>query len=264
MKNNKVTLIWIVIITLIILSIGCAYMLGKNVIPEQFKTSYIELEDSTIDDSLDNTKILYLTDLQFGNFMDQKRIKKLSNIIDGLDYDIVLFSGDLFDSNYQPTQQDIDCLVEFFASMKCPLGKFYIYGEKDLESNNNFTEVNLIFNSCNFELLNQTRKIHNGTDAYFYLTGINIDDTSSIQIPIDQFSLGFVHDINSYEKISQQASFVLCGNSHTRQVNLPFIDPTYSLGKKENLYVSNGLGTTEDDFRLFSNPEIVILTIKKG
>ena len=132
-------------------------------------------------------------------------------------------------------------------------------------------------------LQDNTITLHNGTSEVIYLAGFDYKDSSIdsslaySNISNDSFVITVIHGAKLAENLPNQISDVtLSGHSHHMQINLAlFVNNVeypntgnYGTGKYKlkntTLYVSNGVGTTRDDFRIFSDPGVYYLKLNKN
>jgi len=160
-----------------------------------------------------------------------------------------------------------------------PLGKFAIYGDQDLQSQTTKQIFDSIMTQANFEILSNTNLMLTNHDNL----GIRLIALNNIingNFDIDQayentdnktYTLAICHtpDIIDYLK-NNVADLFISGHSLGGQIYIPFYGSlvkmdgalNYSRGKQKVantlLDITNGLGTTKYDLRLFTDPEIVI------
>ncbi len=261
MVNRKKIIVFIVSTIILILLAGIIVVYrGKYVVPFKFKVTYLNETSEKIPANFNNVKILFLTDIQFGQLFNEKHLANLKKTINNLDVDIVLFGGDLFDHSYAPVSCDVDLLTDLLSSIKAPLGKFAVLGDFDYSSETREILVKKILSDSNFELITSEMKLYNNPTGYITLYGDNYGTHSIEQINSETYSIVLIHGTDSYSNLPNNVSLVLSGHTHDKQVNF-FSKAKYTFGRNKNLYRCRGIGLTEVDYRIFSSPELVLITL---
>lgn len=223
-----------------------------------------------------NIKIAFISDIHYNNFMNYDRFKSMIEVINGNKPDIILFGGDIFDnpSTYKIDDKTRNECIELLKSLEADYGKFAVLGEDDL--NPDAGDIEELLFQADFELLSNEHIL------------ITKDGTSSINlIGIDSLVGGSPDVTNVFEGVdtslytivvshapdiasqlpTNEIDLVLAGHSHGGQIALPFLGPiskvkgasNYSHGEyyinQTQLIVSNGLGTTDQDIRIFADPQ---------
>jgi len=152
-------------------------------------------------------------------------------------------------------------LTSFFRELIAPAGKFAIFGDFDLISESRKNITNKILTDSGFEILNDSIRIYLSSSRYFYLSGFDFDRQVEKPLSQDHLNLAVIHSLEIRAQLSD-ADLILCGHSHSMQINKPFSN-SYKLGyhQKDKLYYSSGLGMTRTAHRLFCDPEVVIIIL---
>jgi len=247
--------------------------------PRRITVTYDEITSAKLPASFDNSTVLFITDIHYNAFMNKQRLQPVIDRINQLGPDIVIFGGDLFDhpSVVVPTiaiQEEITFLLE---SIQAPLGKYAVLGNHDLESSRTRQIVETILHTAGFYVLvNELTLVYNQNSTPIQLIGLDSQLLGNPDIPLafenhqaDLFTLVISHtpdiaDELPYGKVDWQLS----GHSHGGQIALPFLKPILTPPFAQNyrqgtyqvqdfrLDVSNGVGTTRYDMRLFANPQL--------
>lgn len=276
MKIIKKVLILILIITLIIF--GLYYDSTHNA-PKRFLVRYESLSSTRIPKSLDKIKILYFSDLYYGNFMNNERLDQLVDKINSINADIVIFGGDLIDNTYSINSEEINYLIEKLKSIKAPLGKFSVYGDFDI---NNYEQSNNIYFNSDFELINnKSIKLRNKSNDSINLIGLNNEYSNDVNVDnafsnVNNIAYNIVvsHTPDTVNKvIDKNVDLFLSAHSLGGQINYiftSFYKPPYTevyfkgkhlINNKFNIDISNGVGTYKKDVRFLSNAEIIVYTL---
>ncbi|MCF0110831.1 MAG: metallophosphoesterase [Erysipelotrichaceae bacterium] len=225
--------------------------------------------------SLDNVSVMVVSDLEYGTYMNKERLDHIVDTINTIAPDIVLFLGDLFDENLLPNVHQEQEVIDSLIKISAPLGKFAVTGDFD-EANKE--KVIQILETSQFEVINnKVMRLHNLSETYINLVGISqtvtqANDCTSLfnDLGINQFTIAICHNSDIVDSIPPGgADIIFCGNSHGAQIRFPIYGPIretpgntnyiaglYTVGST-TLHVSHGLGTTRQDVRLFSDPELL-------
>ncbi len=284
MKRVK-TLLILIIVALITLG-AYFYYDAFYVAPTRLKIRHETIINPKIPESFNNTQILLFSDIYYNSFMDADRLDKIINSINKLEPDIVIFLGDLFDKplTNSPTATTQTELANLLQKIEAPLGKFAIYGDQDLQSVITKQIFDSIMNEADFEVLSdQHIKLTRQNQASISLIALNnivntdvnyeqaFQDTSQ-----SNYNLVVSHTPDIVDEIvSYNADLLISGHSLGKQFNLPLLNTLTKMEGAQKYYhgktkvaqtlldISNGLGTTGYDARLFSDPEIVIYLFKQ-
>ena len=284
MENKKKLILSLAFVFLLLLTGVLSYLNGKYVNPTDFQIRNATVDDSHLPESFDDVTVLFISDIEYGTFFNKERLDTFIDKINKVQADIVIFGGDMFDKDYSPISQDITYLRTALKSIQAPLGKFAVLGDFDYISEQRAALVRKLLFDAEFEMLqDNTITLHNGTNEAIYMAGFDYKDSaidSSLaysNISNDSFVITVVHGAKFAENLPNQISDItLSGHSHHVQINLAlFVNNVeyantgnYGTGKYKlkntTLYVSNGVGTTKDDFRIFSDPGVYYIKLNKN
>ncbi len=245
-----------------------------------FKDSFIP-EVQTINVLIDNQQleglsILHLSDLHIDKKTSLEKIKKLVEIINEIDVDFIVLTGDI-----------IDCKTKFISKQLLELKKiksklFYISGNHDLLYGLN--DLKKIFDSFGFISMDNTFLSIKHKDSYIYLAGlsdrfskffaIKRDEQNIIDyLQINQPSIFLAHQPKDYKiALKSKSSLFLCGHTHGGQI-FPFhflvrlIQPFISglhYKNKMAIYINKGIGTWGLKYRFLAPAEITIIKLVKN
>lgn len=239
-----------------------------------------------IDDSFDGIKIVHFSDLHYLRVNHKDELKNIVSEINLINPDIVVFTGDLIDKDFDISDEDKEELINLLKEIKCKYGKYAIIGNhdyfKDEEEFINIykeSEFNLLINS--YDIIygeNNDKLFIGGTDTYSY-------DEADIDKIMDYFNdnedisykIILIHEPDYADNIINKynINLILSGHSHNGQVNIPIIknlflpygaqkyyENYYKLGNTD-LYISSGIGESRVNFRLFNGPSINFYRINK-
>ncbi len=233
--------------------------------------------NNKIPNSFNGLKLIQFSDLHYGSTFFYEETKKLVALINERKPDLVVFTGDLIDDDYDLKNKEQEKLIKLLQSIDTTLGKYAVMGEEDGEHFNTIlkqsdfiilnNEYDLIYNKENSPILitgqGSLLKNENKPDEafkYFKEEGANQNI----------YTISLIHEGDSYNNFKEtyKADLVLAGHSHNGEIKLPFIGPLIkftgaksyynSFYQEENtsIYISSGLGTKKFDIRLFCRPSI--------
>lgn len=228
--------------------------------------------DDKLPTSFNGLKIVHFSDLHFNSDSSISKVNKIEEMINKINPDIVIFTGDLIDNNYAIDQSSLEIIQNNLKGINAKLGKYAIKGEED---NSYFNQV---FDNSNFQILeNVSEKIYLN-DSYINLLSVNEsylkNDIKGLSE--NDFLIVLTHMPDLSDRIINDfsPSIILAGHSHNGQVRLPLIGPLmkkngakkypnshYTINNTE-LYVSGGLGNSKYDYRLFNHPSINFYRLK--
>ena len=274
---KKIILIFLIVLCLI----GTVIYKSVYYNPHNLTIRTEEIKSSKIDSSLDGTRLVYFTDLHFGEFTKEDDVNKCVDLINKLDPDIIVFGGDLID-NYSASnisQEQKQFLANSLKSINASQGKYYLLGNHDLESETSKEEIEIILAAADFfPLVNKNYRIYNKTNSFFnivgldsYLEGNPNNDEAYANIDNSAYTITFTHCPDLFDDLPlDKTDYVIAGHSHGGQIYLPLLDNFYrSSGCKEyfhgkhkknatTLDISNGVGLTSYSVRFQANAEIVL------
>ncbi|MGN1343553.1 MAG: metallophosphoesterase, partial [Traorella sp.] len=233
-----------------------------------------KLISTKIDESNTSLKIAFISDIHYNHYMNHDRLEYMIQKINDNQPDIIIFGGDLFDdpTTYGISDETRKELIELLKSLDADYGKFAVLGEED----HYVDDVEDILFEADFELLNnESILISKNESKAINLIGIDclINGNPDIEAAFENvdssnYTIVVTHapDLTSQLPVNS-IDLILSAHSHGGQVYLPIIGAlyrpegaqTYNYGtyylNNTTLIVSNGLGTTNEDFRLFSQPQ---------
>jgi len=222
-------------------------------------------------------KIIQISDIHYGSTIFIKDIKKLVKLVNQRTPDLVVFTGDLINKDYKLNSKEQEKLITELKKIKTTIGKYAIMGEEDS------SEFNTIMNQSNFTILNNSYDlIYKDNNIPILLIGLNNskknEDIDSAYEYFNQpthnsniYTITLLHKPDTVNEILEKyptTDLFLAGHSHNGQINIPYIG---GLVKKEGsqqyinefyqinnsrLYISSGIGTNGNGFRLFCRPSI--------
>jgi len=238
--------------------------------------------NTNIQTSYDGLKIVHFSDLHYKKVINEKRVEKFIKEVNNTKPDLVLFTGDLLDDLYKMTNSDINFLIKELGKIRTKYGKYAILGDQDYAQKD---VVLNIFIQSGFMLLNNSSTIiYNENNDKIVLLGLGSyleDDFNMDNIIIPDNSLYeivLVHEPDMIAKIKEMfptTSLILAGHSINGSINIPGIKKAllpegaknyyiyyYELDNTR-VYVSNGIGVNNVNFRLFNTPAFNLYRLNK-
>jgi len=274
---------WVKITLVLIILISSLFLYSRYIGPKGLKVKEYAVVDSNIPSNFYGLKIVQISDIHYKVTTTKEDLVKIVKEINLLKPDIVVFTGDLFDSHIEYEEKDFKDLTDILKSINYEIDKYAIKGEDDL----NVNSYDTIISDSNFINLNDSYDLiySNGTEPIL-LVGISSNyKNNHIKSTIEEiyskinieykYSILLLHEPDFINDIdSSKFNLILAGHSHNGQVALPFIggiikdkyskvyfDEDYELGKSK-LFISSGIGTTKYKFRFLNKPSINLYRLR--
>ncbi|MBW9156755.1 metallophosphoesterase [Clostridium tagluense] len=274
MRMRKKIIIWTIL---------CISLLGIYTTFIERNLLIVKRHNVTINkNGKEELKVVQITDIHLGQFYNLDQLEKVVQKINGLNADIVVFTGDLIDN--ASTYDEIYNVADTLKKIKCRIGKYAIYGNHDY-GGGAVRYYDDIMNKGGFKVLK-----NEGTSILFKdkhvrifgaddgLMGNHNADKTMNGINNKSINLLLLHEPDLIEGYSNYpVDLVLSGHSHGGQIYIPLYGPLkknvlsekYTKGfyKLDNprgtkIYVNSGLGNTKVPFRLFNIPQISLFNLK--
>ncbi len=273
--------LFILLLIILLLLIYCRYEGTRGLITKEYK-----IETNSIPSSFDGLKVLHFSDLHYLRVVDDNMLKKVVEEINLINPDIVIFTGDLIDKDFNINDKQKQQLITLLKSINSKYGKYSIIGNHDYIKDKE--EMETIYNESNFILLQNTYDIiYNSENEKIFLGGLDTYsyDKADIDKVMDYFEnndnidykIILVHEPDYIDTITSKydIDLVLAGHSHNGQINIPFVKnfilPYGSKKYYENyynvdntpLYISSGIGESRINLRFLNKPSINFYRINK-
>lgn len=237
----------------------------------------IELED--LGWNFNNFRILNLTDIHLGQWINPEYLDDLIDYVNTLNIDLITLTGDYFSYVIEGYEESLE---ESFKKLHAPYGKVGVLGNHDHWMSSN--KIREIFKNANIvDLSNDVITLKKDGDC-LNICGVdsctvcadNLDKVIA-KMPKNIPSILLAHEPDFAKESSQTGLFDLqiSGHSHGGQFIIPKFETTpfrgpnstkYPVGlyKVRNMiqYTSKGLGTNSFRVRINCKPEITIITLK--
>jgi uncharacterized protein len=268
---------------LTILGLGAGgYVYANRIEPSLLGITRQEIRHPLIPAGFHNKKIIQFSDTHLGFQYNLNQFKKLVDIINAEQPDMILFTGDLMD---EPNMyKEINNLTGIIKNLHAPLGKYCIYGNHDHGGYGTEIYRNIMEAAGFTVLLNNASFTKLADGSRIFIAGIDDvmlgkpDLSAALKnVPENQFCILLAHEPDFAQTALQYPiHWQLSGHSHGGQVKLPFMgalilppfaeiyqEGLYTIGGDNELilYVNRGIGTTGLPFRFFSKPELTVFTL---
>lgn len=264
-----------VILILILFIIGII-LYARFIGIKNYKVVEHTIEIKNLSESFNGFKIAQFSDLLIGSTTSVADLEKIVDDINKMNADIIVFSGDLVNSNYNLNEDETEKIKNLLRSLDCTLYKYAVIGDSDAK---NYKEI--MTDSDFIVLDNQSTYIFYEDITPIKITGItntnNIEKSLSVTDELEtMYNIVITHYPDNIDEISKyDVDLVIAGHSLLGQIRLPFIggiirkdgaqkyiDNYYEVNSTK-MFVSSGLGIDNKYYyRLFNRPEINLYRLK--
>ncbi len=241
----------------------------------RIKTYHVESKD--LPESFDGFRIAFATDFHYESRFKKNHINSLVNAILSLDADVLLLGGDYRGRN----GGDINELFAALGSVNTTFGAYAVTGNHDRGEND--TLIRKAISKTDIILLEHKTDTIWKDNEYILITGIrnpfdlkNNGISPTLKLHPEDFVVMLTHTPDYVEDTDiSNTDLALAGHTHGGQVSFfnkwtPAKFSKYGnrflTGKKYNsagipIIISNGLGTSRKDIRLFTPSEIILVIL---
>ncbi len=283
--RKKIVILSLKIIFIIIFLFISFYLYATYISTGSLVVKERRITNSKIPDSFNGLKIIHFSDLHYGSTIFLEDVKDLVKTINNRNPDIVVFTGDLIDNNYDISTKEQEELTKQLQGIDAALGKYAVVGNEDGE---NFITV---LNQGDFTILNNDSElIYKDDNSPILLVGLSsyLKEQTDVEKAYSYFNdpthnseiytISLVHEPDAVLDIVDKypTDLFLAGHSHNGTIRIPYVGALkkvegakeydqafYKLNKGE-LYISSGIGTKEPGFRLFCRPSINFFRLSKN
>jgi uncharacterized protein len=270
-KPNTFKKVISIIVILIILFLAYVRFVGTSgLIVKEYP-----VKSDNIPESFNGLKIIQLSDIHY-NSISKEILENVVNEINKNKPDIVVFTGDLYDSSSILSEDAISDIENTLSGIKTTIGKYAVSGNHDY-SLNNYEEI--ITKSGFTYLENDSKIIYYKGNTPIEIIGYPslLNGTPNYDYALsDYYKIVLMHEPDAIKNLEDKnIDLVLAGHSHGGQVRLPFIGPIikpagaktyyneYYQVNNTKLYINYGIGTVDAPFRFFDRPSINLYRLYK-
>jgi predicted MPP superfamily phosphohydrolase len=268
-----------VIVVVAVLALWLGYMLleARNIRVER-----TELGNPSIPAEFDGMKVLFVADIHAGPYMSRNRMDRLVERINAEEPDVVILGGDYVGGK----MNGANIFYPAIAGVEAPEGIFAVMGNHDAWEGEDEAKAGLV--GANITLLeNEAAQLARG-DSNIWIGGLEDAYTGSPDataaagpIDADDFAILVSHNPDVFAEQLQPTKeywdLALAGHTHGGQVHGLGMISFLSVSKHGNRYlrgwknewdteilISNGIGTVTAPIRLFTRPEMHVITLRSS
>ena len=238
-----------------------------------------DIYNKQLPDSFDGFRIAFVSDFHYESRFSFKRLKGMKQALQAVNADVLLLGGDYRGRNGGNLAELFDALSE----VKTPYGTYAVMGNHDLNENYSLikdemerTGIKLLEHCCDTLWRGNRFLTVCGVRNPFDLSENGVSPTLGLKA--EDFVVMLVHTPDYAEDTDiTHTDLVLAGHTHGGQISVfnrytPVHFSKYGnrflTGLKYNskgipVIISNGLGTSRKDVRLFTPSEVVLVTLHK-
>lgn len=273
---------------------------GMTVGKYRYAVDKIKLSFPDLPDSFIGFKIIQISDIHSGTFDSVEQVQKGIDMIMEQEADMILFTGDLVNSN----KNEIDPYIKTFARLNAPFGMYSVMGNHDYygmyripkgdyaSKSAYLADFNDKHKKMGFQIMNNTSKVITKGNSSIRLIGVENwgagpfpkkgDLSKSLEGVYDhEFSILMSHDPTHWDhhvlKHPKKIHLTLAGHTHGMQFGINFLGIKWSpvkyryrrwIGLYEEidqyLYVNRGFGFLAWPGRVGMRPEITLIELGKS
>lgn len=245
----------------------------------------VTLNLSRLSSNFHGTRILQISDIHMGGWMNLQRLQHAADLILAEQPDLLFLTGDFlighgFDSN---SEQHLQELIDILTPLAKSIPSFAVLGNHDYWTNADAVRE-MLKQSGITDLTNSAFTVSNGSQ-HLHLCGVDdiwegdvrLNEVVS-RLPREGTAILLAHEPDFADESAATGRFDLqvSGHSHGGQVVIPFYGPPvlpylgqkyhsglYRIGEMLH-YTNRGLGMIDPPVRFNCPPEITIFTLDGG
>lgn len=240
-------------------------------------------------EAFEGLRVVFLSDIHWGPLYGDKRVDRLVQRVNDLSPDVILLGGD-----YANTSEGAIAFFERRPEFQAAMGVYAIPGNHDrtVPESNRRRLIDSMWEAGVIPLYNAYYRLER-QGQFLYLAGVDDLKTGhpdfeglGASLYREDFVILLSHDPDSVPLILESpdargqrgwADLILCGHTHGGQINFgrysPFLRRVvrneryrYGLLREEDsdVLITSGIGTSVVPARLMAQPEICLLTLRRG
>lgn len=228
--------------------------------------------------AFDGCRLAFVSDLHYKSLLKEKGLKDITRLLNGLQVDALLIGGDLHEGC-----QYVPAVIAALGDVKTSMGTYAVLGNNDYEACYEDIVSEMKFQGIHL-LEHQVDTLKRG-DEQILIAGVrdpfNLEQNGkspTLSLAPDDFVILLTHTPDYAEDVLvTNADLVLAGHTHGGQVTLfglyaPIVPSHYGQrflkGVKTNsagqpIIITNGIGTSNKNVRLFAPSEVVVITLRR-
>lgn len=237
--------------------------------------------ENNIPDSFNGCKIIHFSDLHYGSNVFMKEVTELVNKVNETHPDIIVFTGDLIEKNYNIKTEEKENLIKNLKKLNADIGKYAVNGDEDNDS------FNTILTQADFTVLdNNYDLVYKDINNPILITGLsskNTDINRAFNYYTDDknnkdiFNILIMHEPDNIDKIKNKynVNIAFSGGNLNGMIYIPKIGglvtrenakkytKTYYKINNTSLFISSGVATDNIGIRLFTRQSINFIRLAK-
>lgn len=283
MRSNKISRrTFLKLSTIATITLGSAGLVyGGTIEPYDIEITTNDIPLHNLSANFDGYKIIQITDLHMGSWLNRERLVTAVDIINEYKPDLVAITGDFITLGRIESQADD--LIHGLSQLQATDGVVAVMGNHDHYANVDQTRE--VIQQANIKELPNEHIIIERQSEQLVIAGL--DDVWESQHDIEKLTSGLpegvpavllAHEPDIADETSETGYFGLqiSGHSHGGQIRLPFLDAPvlpwlgqkYPMGRYQvnNMiqYTNRGIGMTGMPVRINCRPEIAIFNLMQG
>lgn len=270
---KKTTIMFFKIVFIVVIGFSSFYIYTKYVSTNGLIIKENRIVSSKLPKSFDSTKIIHFSDLHYGSTIELQDVKKIVKLINIRKPDIVIFTGDLIDNDYNIETDELEKLIKELSNINGSINKYAVSGDEDDEN------YSTILKQSGFTLLDNTSDlVYKNSNEPILITGFSSikkgQDISSAfnayQENPNLYNIVIMHEADSILEIPDDYNIdmILAGGSLNGQIcftkdicllkrkgSITYFKEYYDLGNRD-LFISSGIGSNRPNFRFMARPSI--------
>mgnify|MGYP002520606316 FL=1 len=229
------------------------------------------------DEALKGLKIVFVSDFHI-KFYEENRLKKIVDMINSENPDLVLSTGDFFSGYRNISTMSLDKIAYELGKIKTRYGFYTSLGNHDYHRDND--KVVQTLSNYGIATVSNNNIFVQAEDKGLYIAGVEDLKTGKPDVKkalkgTNGATILLTHSPDVFENVPDSVNLTLAGHLHGGQVRFPFVGAIFCPSKfgtkyasgyfEENnkkMYVTTGIGTSKLPIRFLCTPEIVVIDIE--
>jgi uncharacterized protein len=267
--------------------VACAY--GFLFERLEYERSFVRVKLRRLPQSFDGFRIAQLSDIHISPFMGTREIRKVVDITNALNADLIVLTGDFV--TWDPKAQG--AVVEALSGLSAPYGIYGCLGNHELWTHTQ-ASITQLFAVQGVKILRQERAQIVAGGASLNLIGVDFESHRGFRdhhggyvnrylggvrrlLAPETANILLSHNPNTFDRAAELGiDLSLAGHTHGGQISLEFISPDLSPARLitpyveghfrkpgGQLYVNRGIGTIGVPIRFGAPPEITVFDLTR-